>query len=302
MPSPNADDTPQDEPLPEDDAPAGEVVAEAEHAPAEGEAGEGEQAANDADSDELVITLGDEPPPEAEAVDDTPVIRQMRQRLRDQARELINLRRTQTAAPAAPVQPEVADPGPMPKIEDVEFDNEKHAEAVAAWVERKTAADSAKAKAQQALQEQQQAWLTRVQGYEAEKKALKVPNFAEAEDNVLQALSLAQQGLLLKSKDHAKLVYALGNSPKRLQALAAITDPVDFVYAVAEVRHKELKVQQRSKPPVPERVPSGGSANGAGNAIATTKRLNELQEAARKSGDYTQYHAEKRRVEGRRAA
>lgn len=269
---------------------------ETDAAPALPEPGEGgEAAAPSGEEDELVITLGDEAPPEVDPAEDTPVIRTMRQRLRELNRENAQLKAATAQQP--PPQPELQDPGPMPTLSNFELDGEKYgygddeiyAEAVARWTEKRLKYQAAQAEQAKKIKAEQDAWLNRVQGYEQAKKALKVPNFADAEENVLQALTVAQQGLLLKSKEPEKLVYVLGTNPKRLQALAQVADPVDFVYAVAELK-QEIKVQQRKKPPVPERVPNRGNAAGFS---ASSNQLEKLREEAARTGDFSKVVAYK---------
>jgi len=297
MADPTADPTVDDD-LTEEDQTAASAVEVDTDAPTDETEGE-PAAVVEAEDDELVITLGDEPAPEHDAVEETPVIRQIRQKNRELVQALRNteaeLRRVKTA-PVQAAEPE--DPGPLPKISDFDFDEDKHQEAVSAWTAKKSAADARKAQRQEAEQEGQRQWLKRVAGYESAKKALKVPNFSDAEDNVLQALSVTQQGLLLKVKEPEKLVYALGMSPKRLQTLAAIADPIDFVYAVGELR-QEMKVQPRKKPPVPERVPSRGGVTGY-SAMDST--LEKLRADAEKTGDYTKVRAYKENLNAKKAA
>jgi FMN phosphatase YigB (HAD superfamily) len=283
----------EDEALPEAESDA--------EAPDTGEEQESDEAADapdtegpPGDDDELVITLGEEQPePEPE---ETPVIRQMRQALKDakrREREQAALLQQLQARPAAP---EPQDPGPIPKIADFDFDDDKHAAAVSEWTAKKAAAELVKAQRQQQQQQQQEAWNKRVQAYEQAKTALKVPRFDDAEEAVKDNLSIAQQSLILKAKEPEKLIYVLGNNPKRLKALAAITDPVDFVYAVGELR-QEMRVIPKKKPPVPERVPARG---GAGGYTTADNSLEKLRAEAEKTGDYSRVLAYKRDMKAKK--
>jgi hypothetical protein len=277
----------EDEALPEAESDA--------EAPDTGEEQESEEAADapdteesPGDDDELVITLGEEQPePEPE---ETPVIRQMRQALKEAKRREREKDAILQQLQARPAAPEPQDPGPIPKIADFDFDDDKHAAAVSEWTAKKAAAELAKAQRQRQQQEQQEAWNKRVQAYEQAKTALKVPRFDDAEEAVKDTLTIAQQSLILKAKEPEKLIYALGNNPKRLKALAAITDPVDFVYAVGELR-QEMRVIPKKKPPVPERVPTRG---GAGGYTTADNTLEKLRAEAEKTGDYSRVIAYKR--------
>ena len=282
-----------------------EALPEAEQdaeAPDTGEEQESDEAADapdtegpPGDDDELVITLGEEQPePEPE---ETPVIRQMRQALKEAKRREREKDAILQQLQARPAAPEPQDPGPIPKIGEFVYkgetyfhDEEMHAAAVTEWTTKKAAAELAKAQRQRQQQEQQEAWNKRVQAYEQAKTALKVPRFDDAEEAVKDTLSIAQQSLILKAKEPEKLIYALGNNPKRLKALAAITDPVDFVYAVGELR-QEMRVIPKKKPPVPERVPTRG---GAGGYTTADNTLEKLRAEAEKTGDYSRVLAYKR--------
>jgi FMN phosphatase YigB (HAD superfamily) len=283
----------EDEALPEAESDA--------EAPENGEEQGSEQAADapdteesSSDDDELVITLGEEQPePEPE---ETPVIRQMRQALKEAKRREREKDAILQQLQARPAAPEPQDPGPIPKIADFDFDDDKHAAAVSEWTAKKAAAELAKAQRQRQQQEQQEAWNKRVQAYEQAKTALKVPRFDDAEEAVKDTLTIAQQSLILKAKEPEKLIYALGNNPKRLKALAAITDPVDFVYAVGELR-QEMRVIPKKKPPVPERVPTRG---GAGGYTTADNSLEKLRAEAEKTGDYSRVLAYKRDMKAKK--
>jgi FMN phosphatase YigB (HAD superfamily) len=283
----------EDEALPEAESDA--------EAPDTGEEQESDEAADapdtegpPGDDDELVITLGEEQPePEPE---ETPVIRQMRQALKEAKRREREKDAILQQLQARPAAPEPQDPGPIPKIADFDFDDDKHAAAVSEWTAKKAAAELAKAQRQRQQQEQQEAWNKRVQAYEQAKTALKVPRFDDAEEAVKDTLTIAQQSLILKAKEPEKLIYALGNNPKRLKALAAITDPVDFVYAVGELR-QEMRVIPKKKPPVPERVPARG---GAGGYTTADNSLEKLRAEAEKTGDYSRVLAYKRDMKAKK--
>jgi hypothetical protein len=283
----------EDEALPEAESDA--------EAPDTGEEQESDEAADapdtegpPGDDDELVITLGEEQPePEPE---ETPVIRQMRQALKEAKRREREKDAILQQLQARPAAPEPQDPGPIPKIADFDFDDDKHAAAVSDWTAKKAAAELVKAQRQQQQQQQQEAWNKRVQAYEQAKTALKVPRFDDAEEAVKDNLSIAQQSLILKAKEPEKLIYVLGNNPKRLKALAAITDPVDFVYAVGELR-QEMRVIPKKKPPVPERVPTRG---GAGGYTTADNSLEKLRAEAEKTGDYSRVLAYKRDMKAKK--
>jgi hypothetical protein len=114
-----------------------------------------------------------------------------------------------------------------------------------------------------------------------------VPEFDELEAAVNERLTPAQQGVLLHvAGERAKIVAALGASPKALAKLAAIQDPLLLSAEIARMESSMTTAPQRKSPPPPERTVRGG---GAGGAVASASRLEDLKAKADKSGDYTEY-------------
>jgi hypothetical protein len=67
--------------------------------------------------------------------------------------------------------------------------------------------------------------------------------------------------------------------------LAAIDDPRLFGFRLAKIEG-EIKVTQKTPPPVETRL-SGGS--GAGASVPSAGSIDKLRKAAEQSGDYTVY-------------
>jgi hypothetical protein len=118
---------------------------------------------------------------------------------------------------------------------------------------------------------------------------LPVKDFDDAEATVLADLDTVQQNLLLRAKDHEKLVYALGKNDKERARMAAIKDYADFAIEVGRLENK-LKVTPRKVPP-PERRMSGSAP---GKAIADAE-LAKLEAEAARTGDRTKVAAYHRR-------
>lgn len=271
------DETPEDDagqPLADDAGDEGASLVEAgADTPAEGEPQEPE---------ELVITIGDdEPQPENE----TRTLREMRARLREASQELRELKRAKAQEQQKPEDPV----GPKPTIESCDWDAEAFESQLFAWTERKRADDDKKREAQRQQEQQQQEWAQRLAGYEKAKKALKVPDFEVAEDRVKDVLSDMQQAILMEAESTATLVYAIGNAPKRLAELAAITNPVKFAMAVARLETQVKTTPKKSY------TPEAKVQSGNGGAMAGKANLEALREKARKTGDYTAYLAAKNR-------
>lgn len=252
--------------------------------------------ASDDDGD-LVVTIGDEaaPPPEDAEALQTPAIRAIRQAHRDAVKALrakdAEIARLRGQGGAAAPADEVIAVGPEPTMndEDVDFDAEKFAAKYKTWVSQKAKADQQVADRAAAQEAAQRAWSTTLTSYQAEKVALKAADAEDAELAVTEALSVVQQGIILKGiKKRALMILALGRNPKKLKEVAAITDPVDFAIAIGKLED-QLKTTTR-KAPIPESRVSGSKPGAAGVEGA----LARLEAEAERTGDRSKIVAYKR--------
>jgi desulfoferrodoxin (superoxide reductase-like protein) len=250
------------------------------------------QAAEDeGDTDEVVVSIGEEAPPPEEPAHAPEWVRELRKTNRElqrQNRELQSKLQTTTITETKPVTL-----GPKPKLEDHDYDADQFETALANWFERKRQADEANAKQEAEVMNQQKAWQAKLDGYGKAKAELRVKDFEDAEAVAQELFNVTQQGVMLQGADNpALVVYALGKNPKKAQELAAIKDPVKFAFAVAKLE-KDLKVTNRRAAPPPERVVSGtGRVSGAVDST-----LERLREEAARTGNMTkviQYKAQKR--------
>lgn len=239
---------------------------------------EPEQEAGEAGGEgELIIEIEGAAPARGESESD--VIRQLRERHREMARELARLRKTE--------EPQKEEPGPRPALADFDYDEDRHTEAVLEWGERRKAVEQAKHAAKSEYQQ-------RLEAYRAEKTNLGFADMEAAEAAVIGALSIEQQNALLKiAEKPALLVYSLHRHPDRLDALADITDPAKLIAEIVRLEGR-IKMTRRQSAPEPERVVTG-SASVAATVDKTEQKLE--QEAAR-TNDYTKlfnYRREKAR-------
>lgn len=246
---------------------------------------------DEGDTDEVVVSIGEEAPPPEEPAHAPEWVRELRKTNRElqrQNRELQSKLQTTAITETKPVTL-----GPKPKLEDHDYDADKFEEALANWFERKRQADEANAKQEAEVMTQQKAWQAKLDGYGKAKAELRVKDFEDAEAVAQELFNVTQQGVMLQGADNpALVVYALGKNPKKAQELAAIKDPVKFAFAVAKLE-KDLKVTNRRAAPPPERVVSGtGRVSGAVDST-----LERLREEAARTGNMTkviQYKAQKR--------
>jgi hypothetical protein len=242
------------------------------------------------DTEEVVVSIGEEAPPPEEHTPAPEWVKELRKTNRELQRQNRELQaRVQTAPPET--KPVVI--GNKPKLEDHDYDADKYEEALANWFERKRQADDANAKQEAEVMNQQKAWQAKLDGYGKAKAELRVKDFEDAEEVAQQVFSITQQGVLLQGADNpALVVYALGKNPAKAKELAEIKDPVKFAFAVAKLE-KDLKVTNRRQAPAPERIVSGtGRSSGAVDST-----LERLREDAARTGNMTKviaYKAQKR--------
>ena len=242
------------------------------------------------DTEEVVVSIGEEAPPPEEHTPAPEWVKELRKTNRELQRQN---RELQGKLQAAPPETKPVVIGNKPKLEDHDYDADKYEEALTNWFERKRQADEVNAKQEAEVMNQQKAWQAKLDGYGKAKAELRVKDFDDAEELAQQVFSITQQGVLLQGADNpALVVYALGKNPVKAKELAEIKDPVKFAFAVAKLE-KDLKVTNRRQAPAPERVVTG-TGRSAGAVDSTLERLRE--DAAR-TGNMTkviQYKAQKR--------
>lgn len=244
----------------------------------EGGGSEGGEDAGDG-QDEDVVQIGSEEPPASEEAKVAPEwVKELRRRYREKERENAELRaKLGTGQPAqAPTLPA------KPKLADFDYDEEQFQAALDNWHAKKREVEAHEANQRAAVEAQQRRVQAINEQFEASKKALKVKDYQEAEDEAAAALDQVQQSLIKAGASNpALLVYALGKNPKKLQELASIKDPVKFAVAVGKLE-TEVKVTKRTstKPP-PESAVRGSSSS----ATSTSETLKRLQAEADRTGD-----------------
>lgn len=233
----------------------------------------------DEEDGETVISWADDEEPEEGGPDENKVIRKIRERNKELARENAELRRTQTQQQAPQI-----DIGPKPKMADFNYDEEAYEAAFDAWKDKKATADRVKAEQEASNEEFQREWQRDLANYDQKKTALAMEDYDEVIAPVRTRLTLAQQSVIVKTaSDPAAFSYALGNSETRLAELAKIQDPFKFAAAVARMEGG-IKVTKRRKTVAPDR-PARGSARVAPAGADTTEQ--KLLKEAEDSGDRT---------------
>ena len=252
-----------------------------------------EGAAPEGESEGVELTIAgfeEEAEPQEEATAPN-WVKELRQRNREMQRELKELKKEREVQTK---QVESVVVGEEPTFEGCGFDDEKFTRDYKAWVSRKSAFDQQEQTKKAQQEAEQKAWTDRLTQYDTQKKAIPVDDFEEAEATVQEALSQTQIGIMVKgAKRPAELVYALYKSPKALQALSAMKDPVEFAVAIGEMM-ANVKQQPKKSIPAPERVVRGGA--GGRSPAMTSTNLEKLREEATKTGDYSKYMEAKRKA------
>ena len=250
---------------------------------------EPEQQTEVQQEEDVVTIAGESPAPEEEEKQAPEWVRNLRKNYRELQREKRELEeRLKAVSPATEQSP--VTPGKKPTLEDCDYDSDKFENELAGWFERKRQSEEAEAKYRAKQQEEQQTWQKKLETYTQSKTGLKVSDFQDAEDTVLETLSVTQQGIILQgAQNPAVMVYALGKNPNKAKELAGITDPVQFAFAVAKLE-TQLSVQKKQAPPPEKRI------NGNGSLGTSNAQLDRLREEAARSGDFTKVLAFKRQL------
>jgi len=241
--------------------------------------------------DETVVTIAGESPPQEEEEKQAPEwVRNLRKINRELQREKRELEERLKSVSPAPEQFPVT-PGKKPTLEDCDYDSDKFENELAGWFERKRQSEEAEVQQRSKQREEQESWQKKLEGYTRSKTGLKVSDFEDAEETVLEALNVTQQGILLEGAENpAIVVYALGKRPKIAKALSEITSPIKFAFAVAQFE-SQLTVTSKKQAPPPEK-----KINGNGSLDSSNAQLERLREEASRTGDMTKVIAYKRQL------
>jgi hypothetical protein len=255
----------------------------------EDETTEGEnQAAPDDTDEELIVTIGEETPPQEETDEKRAPewVRNLRTKAREQERELRELRKLRDGVE----QQKQTQLGPKPTLEACDYDADLFERRLDAWKERKAVADRQQAEVKEAEAKRQEYFNSKFEAYSTRKAEVigKIKDFADVEETVLHALDDTKRGVVLAhAKDPALLLYAIGKDEKRLQELAKLSDPVEFIFAVARME-TQMRTQSRKPQSAPEK-----SVKGSASTTGSDKRLDQLYDEAARTGDLNKVRAYK---------
>ena len=266
------------------EADAGDTAEDETNAVSDGEEGE----SGDDGDDDVVISIGEEAPPQEEETRAPEWVRELRKSNREKERKIRELE-AKLNATATETKPVAL--GKKPTLEDCDYDSDDFEAKLAEWYERKREYDAAEATAEAQRDAEAKAWQDKLDSYAKAKASLKVRDYEDAEAFALDTFNVTQQGIVLQGSDNpALIIYALGKNTKRAKELASINDPVKFAFAVAKLE-TQLKVTNRKAAASPERTITSGGGRLSGSVDSTLERL---REEALKTGDLSKVMAYKR--------
>lgn len=242
-----------------------------------------------AESEEVVISIGDEPIEEAK--EQAPEwVRDLRRADREKSKRIKELEAKLQSVVSPEAKPITLGKKPSLSDDGIDYDAELFEQRLTEWHDRKRQIEQQENEQKRERDAQEQAWKDRLDAYAKSKESLKVKDYEDAEAVAQETLNVTQQGILVQGADNpALIIYALGKNPAKAKELAGIKDPVKFAFAIAKLE-TQLKVTNRKAPPPPEKVVQGtGRASGA---IDST--LERLRAEAEKTGDMSKVMAYKR--------
>lgn len=249
---------------------------------------ESEDQETDNNEEGFFIQIGEE---EAEKTEkETPVIKQIRNANRKLAKEKAELERKLAELKKPSSEVEV---GKKPILDDYDFDEEKFADALLAWNDRKKQADAEYFKQQKIAEEANQAWTKKVTNYSDAKSRVRNDDFEAIEMFVMENLDMEQQSWIISSSDNpVSDVYLLGKSPEDLKKLSQIKDPARFIYELAKLNvSRGAKMKSKSTPKPEKRVKGSAPSQQANDT-----RLKKLEQEAALTGDRSKLIQYKRSV------
>ena len=259
------------------------------------DAGEIQAASTDAeapdsgdDDGELIVSIGEEAPPQPEETAAPAWVRDLRRHNRELTKRLKELEAKERQQPVQTALP------PKPTLESCDYDADEFERQLDGWKDAKRQADDAEASARKQQEQAEQAWQSRLSTYTERKQALPADDVDDAEQQVRELFGDMRWAILVDGADDpAMLVYALGKYPERAKELAKIESLAQFTFKAAKLE-SELKVTKRKPTVAPEKTMTGTAPVGVAGADAALERL---RADAERTGDYSKviaYRKQKR--------
>ncbi len=226
---------------------------------------------------DTIILIGDEEPEEEETESAPQWVKDLRKQNREQAKRIKELEAK------ASDQDKTVKLGEKPKLEDFDYDEDKHSAALEDWFNKKSEIDNQKNQEEQRQKQEQERYDKKLAGYNERKVQLKVKDFETLESRVSEGLSEMQQAIIVSAtKKPEEVIAALGQHPRRLMELSKLEDPVEFIAETVRLE-MSMKTATRKKPAPERKAPASTSGFKGG----TDKTLEKLEAEAERTGDRT---------------
>lgn len=218
--------------------------------------------------------------------------KEMKRELKRRDAELEELRQRVANNQSEPVHqtPVVVQEPVYPTLESVDWDEDKHREAVAEYTKQYARFERHKEEQQKTEQMRVLELQSRLETYKQKRQSVKLKDFAQAEGRAIKQLPSLVQDMILESIDDNPelVVYAIGKNPKLLEFLKTEKNPARIAAKLGWISGK-AQIAPRAK----QRVETEPQVRGGG---ASTHHLDKLHQEAQTSGDWTEYFAAKRKI------
>ncbi|MFW5393816.1 scaffolding protein [Yersinia sp. 2544 StPb PI] len=244
----------------------------------------------DDDDSEEEFYFGDEKldSPTSNEDKDPALVKHLRSTIKEKDKELKELRRhTPTPQQAAPLQaprmPQLSDDG-------IDYDEAVFQQKMQEWSTESARFQSSQAEQQRQQQQLQQRHQQKLQQYQERSKALKVPNYQQAEKAVLDDVPEQIQVAILHYAEKPELiVLALGRNAELRKQMADATDPVEVGRLIGIIESKAKTMPKAKSNPATTPAVKGGNG-------AALNSLDKLRAKAQETGDYSAVIAAKRKA------
>lgn len=250
------------------------------------------------DEGEIVVSIDGEEASEKEEAEPAPEwVKDLRKKHRELERENRDLRAKVSAANGMENAPAILPKKPRLDDDGIDYDQEKYEAELDAWYAKKADFDRQERENEKAEAEKQNSFNAKLESYNQAREKIRVPDFEDAEGNLINALDRTQQGIIIDACENpALLVYALGRNQGKLNELAAIKNPVQFAYAVSKLENT-MKVTKKTAAAEVEKMPP---SFGGKSVASADKNLDRLRAEAEKTGDYSKVMQYKKQLKAKK--
>lgn len=250
------------------------------------------------DEGEIVVSIDGEEASEKEEAEPAPEwVKDLRKKHRELERENRDLKAKVSAANGMENAPAILPKKPRLDDDGIDYDQDKYEAELDAWYAKKKDFDDKQRENEKAEAERQNSFNAKLESYNQAREKIRVPDFEDAEGNLINALDRTQQGIIIDACENpALLVYALGRNQGKLKELAAIKNPVQFAYAVSKLENT-MKVTKKTAAAEVEKMPP---SFGGKSVSSADKNLDRLRAEAEKTGDYSKVMQYKKQLKAKK--